>query len=193
MNIRNIYILQFKILLILAFSIVFYFTCLFVANKLHLKKQEQLSKEILETYNSTRLHEPEKNIDNKVLGTIEIPKLNISYPIFSFLTDANLKIAPCRFYGEMPEKNSNLCIAGHNYDNDKFFSKISSLVDGDEIILKNMTHSFVYFVYDKYEVKASNLSPITDYPPKKKILTLVTCNNLNKNRIIIRALLKYTY
>ena len=38
-----------------------------------------------------------------------------------------------------------------------------------------------------YEVKYDNLSPIFDYDKNSKELTLVTCNNLNSNRIILKA------
>ena len=59
------------------------------------------------------------------------------YPVFSNYNEELLKISPCRFYGPTLGKNGNLCIAGHNYDNSKFFSKISILHINDEIILYN--------------------------------------------------------
>ena len=60
-------------------------------------------------------------------GNIEIPAINLSYPFFSSLDNESLSISPCRFHGEMPPNDSNLCIAGHNYDNGKFFSNLSNL------------------------------------------------------------------
>ena len=57
---------------------------------------------------------------------IEIPKIGIYYPIISEATDELLKISPCRIAGPMPNEDGNLCIAGHNYDNYKFFSKLKN-------------------------------------------------------------------
>ena len=88
----------------------------------------------------------------------------------------------------MPDKNSNLCIAGHNYDNDKFFSHIPSLNYDDEIIIHdNFNNSFFYTVIKNYEVKEDDLSPIYDKISNSYELTLITCNNINNNRIIIKA------
>lgn len=87
----------------------------------------------------------------------------------------------------MPDSKSNLCIAGHNYNDDRFFGKIFLLRNNDKIIIKdNSNNQFTYYVYDKYEVKEDDLSPISD----NKLfceLTLITCNNFNNNRLIIKA------
>lgn len=121
-------------------------------------------------------------------GIIEIPKINLYYPVFSDLTEDLLKIAPCKFYGDSPDVNGNICIAGHNYDNDLFFSKIAILSPNDEIfIYDNNGNQYLYLVYEIYEVSESDLSPIYDYEQNKKILTLITCNNFNSNRIIVKA------
>lgn len=136
----------------------------------------------LENYTTSSIN------NNFLIGTIEIPKLNLYYPFFSSLNDECLQIYPCRFFGDMPPKNSNLCIAGHNYENDLFFSKISTLNLDDEIIITNNSNqSFSYYVSDIYEVQENDFSPITIYNHEDKQLTLITCNNFNKNRIIVRC------
>lgn len=121
-------------------------------------------------------------------GIIEIPKINLYYPVFSHLTEDLLKISPCKFYGDSPDVNGNICIAGHNYDNSLFFSKISTLSTNDEIFLfDNNGTKYIYFVYDIYEVKSSDLSPVLNYDKNEKTVTLITCNNFNSNRIILKA------
>ena len=99
----------------------------------------------------------------------------------------SLKIYPCRFHGDLPPDYSNLCIAGHNYDNDKFFSNLSDLTINDEIYLEIQGKTYVYSVFNMYEVDETDLSPIYSYPDKIRQLTLVTCNNLNKKRLIVKA------
>jgi sortase A len=120
-------------------------------------------------------------------GIIEIPKINLYYPVFSYLTEDLLKISPCKFYGDTPDINGNICIAGHNYDNSLFFSKLSTLSPNDEIYIYNNNIQYTYFVYDIYEVAESDLSPVLNYEPNQKTLTLITCNNFNLNRIILKA------
>ena len=120
---------------------------------------------------------------------IEIPKISIYYPIISESNDELLKISPCRISGPMPNEDGNLCIAGHNYDNYKFFSKLSSLKIDDEIVIHNMDGEiFNYKVFKIYEVPANDLSPLDNIKGIKKQVTLITCNNFNSfNRIVIKA------
>ena len=108
-------------------------------------------------------------------------------------TDELLKTSPCRFYGDFPSEgniteNLNLCIAGHNYDNDKFFSKIKDLNINDKIyIYDNFDNQYMYSVIKNYEVKSDDLSPVYETITDSFELTLVTCNNFNCNRISIKA------
>ena len=158
-----------------------------------LNEKEKFSKMLLDNYSITQLYsDNSSNISNspsyKIIGKIKIPKINIDYPIFSELSEENLKTAPCKFYGKMPDENSNLCIAAHNYDNNKFFSMISKLNKEDEIFIYDINgKKFSYIVFANYEVNSFDLSPIYEKSNYEKELTLVTCNNFNKNRIIIKA------
>ena len=87
----------------------------------------------------------------------------------------------------MTTETCNLCIAGHNYNNNQFFSLISKLQKEDKInIYTNSHRKYTYSVFANYEVKTDDLSPISPFTSGHE-LTLVTCNNLNNNRIIIKA------
>lgn len=185
-------------------TVQFYFSIIFILiigasiiyKTFNLYKEENYSTQLLNNYNIIKLYSnnissySESTENPSILGIIEIPKIDVYYPIFSTFDDALLKISPCKFYGPTPGKVGNLCIAGHNYDNGKFFSNISNLTINDEIIIYNSFNArFSYFVFDIYEVKPDNLSPIYSYNNNSKELTLITCNNLNKNRIIVKALM----
>ena len=179
----TISIALFIIFIILLFS---YTTSLF--------KQENVSNKIIENYDILKLYTnntPTNKITPKkddIFGIIEIPKINISYPIFYGFDDELLKISPCRISGEAPNINSNLCIAGHNYNNTMFFSNISSLTINDEInIYDNNETKYVYYINSIYEVNDSDLSPILNSETNEKELTLITCNNFNSKRIIVKA------
>ena len=162
-----------------------------------LQNKENLSNNLIGNYNIYKLYADVSNNNNtltqdtqvnNLFGIIEIPKINLYYPVFSNLSEDNLKVSPCKFYGDSLDDNSNICIAGHNYNNDMFFSKINLLSSNDEIfIYDNLGKKYTYIVFKNYEVKEDDLSPIYDYDKNTKELTLITCNNLNNNRFIIKA------
>lgn len=196
-----------KIQLYFSILLIVFIIGTFIYKSIKISKQEKYSKQILENYNIIRIYSnlsysnTENNtsiIENNatsekenILGTINIPKLNIQYPVFPNFDNELLKISPCRFFGPNLGENGNICIAGHNYDNNKFFSNIVSLNVNDEILLtNNLNKVFCYYVKKIYEVKPDDLSPIYSYDDNKKQLTLVTCNNRNNNRIIVISYIK---
>ena len=125
----------------------------------------------------------------KTVGSIKIPKINVNYPILAETSVALLKIAPCKFYGPNPNEVGNLCIAGHNYKNSQFFSKVpASIVVGDIIEITDLTGKTIkYSVYDKYIVVPEDTSCTSQNTQDKKIVTLITCTNDNKKRVIVQA------
>ena len=122
------------------------------------------------------------------IGVINIPSINVNYPILSTYTDELLKIAPCRFHGPNPNEVGNLCIAGHNYKNSKFFSKVPNLQLGDKIEITDLSgRMLTYTVYDKFIVNPDELACTSQLTKGKKEITLITCTNDNKQRHIIKA------
>lgn len=184
-----LFVISITIIVCLIIFISMYFICL--------NKKEELSYKLLNSYNIHKLYanndskateEIDKNNSNGVWGIIEIPKINVYYPVFSTLTEELLKISPCKFHGNSLKESGNICIAGHNYNNSKFFSNLHLLNKNDEIyIYDNLGRKYVYTVFKTYEVNESDLSPISNYSSFSKELTLVTCNNFNHNRLIVKA------
>ena len=122
------------------------------------------------------------------IGVINIPSINVNYPIPSTYTDELLKIAPCRFHGPNPNEVGNLCIAGHNYKNSKFFSKVPNLQLGDKIEITDLSgRMLTYTVYDKFIVNPDELECTSQLTNGNKEITLITCTNDNKQRYIIKA------
>lgn len=122
------------------------------------------------------------------IGVINIPSINVNYPILSTYTDELLKTAPCRFHGPNPNEVGNLCIAGHNYKNSKFFSKVPNLQLGDKIEITDLSgRMLTYTVYDKFIVNPDELECTSQLTNGNKEITLITCTNDNKQRHIIKA------
>ena len=124
-----------------------------------------------------------------MVGKINIPKINVSYVILSKTSVEWLKVSPCRFYGpDEPNEVGNFCIAGHNYRNQRFFSKVPNLVVGDTIELTDLSGRTVkYRIYDKYIVDPEDTSCLNQDTKGKKIVTLITCTNDSQKRVIVKA------
>ena len=123
-----------------------------------------------------------------MIGTVNIPSINVNYPILSETSDDLLKVSVCKFWGSNPNQIGNLCIAGHNYKNSQFFSKADKLVTGDVIEITDISGKTIkYSVYDKYTVVPEDTACTSQFTNGKKIVTLITCTNDNKKRIIIQA------
>ena len=121
------------------------------------------------------------------IAIINIPKIGVNYPVLSEASDELLKIAPNKFWGPNPNEVGNFCIVAHNYRNSKFFSKVPTLVVGDTINLTDLTgRTITYEVYDKHTVEPTNTSDTTQLTGGKKEVTLITCTDDSKQRVIVR-------
>ena len=86
-------------------------------------------------------------------------------------------------------KFGNMCLAGHNYKNDTFFSQLSKLENGDIIKIYDINGKYVnYEVYETLKVNKNNTSCTNQDTKNTKILTLVTCDDINNNfRYVVKA------
>lgn len=122
------------------------------------------------------------------IARINIPKINVNYPILSETTTELLKIAPCKFWGADPNQVGNFCIVGHNYRNSLFFSKVPNLEYGDIIEITDLSGKTVqYSVYNKYTVNPDDTACTTQLTNGRTEITLITCTNDSKQRVIIKA------
>ena len=123
-----------------------------------------------------------------IIGRITIPKINVDYPIFSETNNELLKVSICKFHGGNPNEVGNLCLAGHNYRNTKFFSKVDTLVIGDIIEITDLSKRTIqYEIYDIHTVDPTDRSDTTQVTNGKKEVTLITCTDDNKQRIIVKC------
>ena len=156
---------------------------------------EKISKKLLNNYNLTTLYQTETPSSQQssnvpfIIGIIKIDKIDLNYPILSQTNDDLLKVSVCRFAGPMPNEVGNLCIVGHNYIDTRFFSRLDELLNGDEIKIYDLNgNNIVYEVYNKYEVNFNDLTCTNQNVNNKKIVTLITCDNINGlKRLIIHA------
>ena len=146
------------------------------------------------TVNKNNVQTTSDGFNYTTIATINISKINVNYPILDGETDsveeteALLKISPTKFWGPNPNEVGNFCIVGHNYRNSKFFSKVPTLENGDIIdITDEAGKTISYSVYDKYEVVPEDVSCTSQLTDGRKEITLITCTNDSKMRVIVKA------
>ena len=131
-------------------------------------------------------------IENNVIGTLKIDKLNLYVPIYVGATDVNLNNGVCIISGtSMPlgEINSNVVIAGHRgLIRHQMFRRINTLENGDLINVNTPFGDFVYKVYDTKIILPDEIENIF-IQKDRDIITLVTCHpyRVNTHRLLVYA------
>lgn len=124
----------------------------------------------------------------EVMGTIEIPKTKIKYPILSEVTKKSLETSVAILYGVGLNRPGNTTIVGHNYRNGLFFSDNKKLSKGDMIKITDQTGTTVtYEIYDMYETSPSDASYMQRDTAGAKEISLSTCTDDSTARLIILA------
>lgn len=125
---------------------------------------------------------------NEGVAILEAPKINLKAPICEGIDKETLSYAIGHFpntpdYGSL----GNCCIAGHRsaiYN--CVFNDIDNLEVGDSIyISKKSGEIFEYTLFDKKVVIPNNTSVLEN--TKDTRLTIVTCENWGKERLILTA------
>ena len=121
---------------------------------------------------------------------LKIPKINIEYPVLSATSDALLFVSLNKYWGPEPNEIGNYCIVGHYYENGKMFGKLHKLKNGDTAELTDLTgNTITYQVYDKKVVEPTDTSctsQLTARNMQKRELTLITCTNGGKQRLVVK-------
>lgn len=111
-----------------------------------------------------------------IIGKLNIPSLNIEYPILSSTSTALLKISLNRYWGAYPNEVGNMVVVGHNYKNDKFFSNLSKINIGDIVKISDASgNTLDYSVYKTDIVDQYDNSCTSQLTDGKKEITLITC------------------
>lgn len=164
---------------------------------------EKESQEIVETFSkidfSNNGGESENQIQldykgYKVIGIVKIPKIEIEYPILEIgnIDPENakepMKLSIIKYWGENVNDYGNLSIAGHNNKNGTMFGKTKKLEIGDIIEMTDLTGQTIK--YSINEIFVTDPDDVNILLPKEELereVTLITCTNGNKERLIIKA------
>ncbi len=123
-----------------------------------------------------------------VLGTMTIPSIKFDYPILEKVSKSSIETSVAYLYGSGVNQVGNTVIVGHNYRNGLFFSNNKKLKEGDKIyITDNAKNRITYTVYNKFETSPDDISFYQRDTNGKPEITLSTCTDDSKARLIIFA------
>lgn len=130
-----------------------------------------------------------------VIGTIEIPKVDLKCAILEEVTPRSIEIAVGMMYTTAGlNEPGNTVIYGHNYRNKLFFSRNDELQTGDEIrILDESGRKITYEIFNIFETTMTDTtfySRTAEITNGKVEVTLSTCTDdasETDRRLIIQA------
>lgn len=121
-----------------------------------------------------------------VIGTIQIPKTKVKYPIVDSTTPQAMEVAIVMLYGPGLNEVGNTVIVGHNYRNGGFFGNNSKLELGDKIYITDISGNKIeYTIYNKYITADTDFSYATRDTNGSKEISLSTCTSDNSKRLVI--------
>lgn len=115
------------------------------------------------------------------IGYITFPTLGMELPILADWSAANLKIAPCRYYGTVKANNMVLC--AHNRTT--HFGPIMNFSIGDPVYFTDMDG--VVYAFEVSEVTILQPTAIEEMVTSGYDLTLFTCTYGGKTRVTVRC------
>ena len=130
----------------------------------------------------------------KVIGIVKIPKINLEYPILEIgnIDPENakqpMKLSIIKYWGENVNDYGNLSIAGHNNKDGTMFGKTKKLKIGDIVELTDLNGQTIqYSIYDIFVTDPNDVSILLPNEEVIREVTLITCTNGNKQRLILKA------
>lgn len=142
---------------------------------------------VLDQFNT--VYKTDSGMEYRVDSILNIPSLEINYPVLNDSNNELLKISLNKFWGGEANSVGNYCIVGHNYDGkDIFFGKLHKIKNGDIVELKDKTgKTLKYQVYNKFIVEPTDVACTSQLTNGKTEMTLITCANGGKNRLIVKC------
>ncbi len=182
------------IILVLALVIVLAMIIVKYGNNYKNEKEVSATLETIEQQLEEKSPEDEEELLDveykgyKIEGIIEIPKIDIKYPIINQTNEETMKLSITKFWGPAVNEIGNYTVAGHNNKDGTMFGKTKYLEIGDTIKLTNLKNETIeYKVFEIYSIDPDDVSIVNSVDPNTREITLITCTNGHKNRLITKA------
>ena len=154
-------------------------------------KQEQAKNNFTQQIKEDKKEETEKVELGDGIALIDIPSVDISSIIVSGVGKEQIRHYIGHFEDTaMPGESGNFCIAGHSstvYNN--VFNNLKNINLNDEIKITTSEGEFTYLVSEIFETEPTNVGVLNQNNDLKE-MTIVTCTNDGKDRLIVKGNLK---
>lgn len=130
------------------------------------------------------------NLKHDMVGTVTVPKLALTVPVFKTLNDASLEVGSAVVPGSsMPTggRSTHTVVAGHRGLVDRrLFSDLNRVKKGDLFVFKIYGKHLAYRVFQIQVVEPTDTSTLR-IKPGQDIATLLTCTPymINSHRLLI--------
>lgn len=123
-----------------------------------------------------------------VCAKLEIPSISLVTNVLKNYSTSALNVSATKFWGVDPNQIGNFCVAGHNFKNKNMFRNLKKLNVGDKLFVTDEKIGKVeYEIFDIYKVFPEDTSCLTSSVAGEREVTLITCTNDSKQRIIVKA------
>lgn len=158
---------------------------------------DQENHEVVETFSRMVNENAEESVTMNgynVIGIVKIPKINLEYPILDIdtynpeETKEPMKISIVKYWGGKVNEYGNLSIAGHNNYDGTMFGKTKNLELGDIVELTDLQNETIqYQIYNIFVTDPNDVTILETKDETIREVTLITCTNGNRSRLILKA------
>lgn len=129
-------------------------------------------------------------VENGVMGSIEIPKINVNLPIYHGTEEAVLSVGAGHVYSSslpVGGDNTHSILTGHRgLPNSKLFTRLDEIKEGDIFLVKVYRQTLAYEVCEIQVIKPED-TKILDIQSGKDLVSLITCTpyGINTHRLVV--------
>ena len=130
------------------------------------------------------------NIGNGIMGSIEIPSINVNLPIYHGTSDEVLSVGVGHLSGtSLPIGGINtksILTAHRGLPSAKLFTRLDELVEGDLFFIRVLNETLAYKVNDIQVIDPEDVAGL-EIEEGKDLVSLITCTpyGLNTHRLVV--------
>ncbi|WP_240675898.1 class D sortase [Ammoniphilus sp. CFH 90114] len=134
-------------------------------------QRESVPPKVHRSPNELEVLYPERPSVGEAIGTLTIPKLNQTLPIFHGADEEMLEKGIGHYaHSVLPGEADNAVLSGHR---DTVFRQLGKIKKGDQFVVKTLAGTFTYQVRESKIVEAHDKTVIV--PTGGPVLTVTTC------------------
>lgn len=127
---------------------------------------------------------------NGMICYIEIPKIDVTEPVYHYSTEISLGMGVGHIHGSslpVGGENTHCVLTGHRgLPNQKFFSDLDKITQGDKFYIHLLGKTLAYEVYNIQTILPTDVDTLM-IEDGKDLMTLVTCTpyGVNTHRLLV--------